>query len=83
MTMARADGAAHPHGAPVPSHARGAVRRWLVTWLVASVLALAVLTLVALTIGESIGPLEAGTAAVVGVVAVVLREHRSRNSTQT
>ena len=67
-------------GATAPRVPHGAVRRALLTWLVASVLALAVLTAIALTIGGSIGPLEVVTAALIGMVVVVIRGRRTPDS---
>lgn len=51
--------------------------RWLLTWFVASAIVLTGLTLIALTIGGSIGPIEVATAAVIGVIVAVRRQSRS------
>jgi hypothetical protein len=53
--------------------------RWLVTWLVTFVIVLTGLTLIALTIGGSIGPLEFGTAFVIGVLVAMRRRARERD----
>jgi hypothetical protein len=52
--------------------------RWVVTWFIATSIALLGLTMISLTIGGNIGPLELATAIVIGVVVALRRQGRRR-----